>query len=130
MKQSLILISIVLFTGLAAFAQKAEVLYFKANLTCCQAKACDALEKDVQAIVEKNFTRAKVVFREVKLSDEANKTLVDKHNAKSQTVVMVVKKRKSEKVIELTDLVQKYSRSSEKADVEKEFVAKINEGLK
>jgi hypothetical protein len=130
MKKTLVLISIVLFTGLAAVAQKAEVLYFKANLACCKAKACDALEKDVKAIVEKNFTKEKVVFTEVRLSDEANKALVEKHNAKSQTVVMVVKKRKSEKVIDLTELVQQYSRSIDKDAVEKEFVAKINEGLK
>jgi hypothetical protein len=115
--------------AVAAMAQTAEVLYFKANLACCQAKACASLEKDIQTIITKNFA-SKVTFTEVKLDDAANKATVEKHKAKSQTVVMVVKKKKKENVVDLSDIVRKYQRSGNKEEFEKELVARIKEGLK
>lgn len=130
MKKTLLLLSLVILMGASAIAQKAEVLYFKANLACCAARACATVEKDVKATVEKNFTKDKVVFKQVKLDDPANKALVDKHNAKSQTVVMVVKKRRGETVIDLTDIVRKYSRNNNKAELEKDLVARMTPALK
>lgn len=130
MKKSLLTLAALMLIGFASVAQKAEVLYFKAELACCKAKACNALEGDVKALVEKNFTSEKVTFLEVKLADESNKELVDKYNAKSQTVVIVSKKRKKETSIDVSDIIRNYSRSQNKEDFEKELIAKINESLK
>jgi len=130
MKKTLLLLSLVMLMGTTAIAQKAEVLYFKANLACCQARACATVEKDVKTAVEKNFTNDKVVFRQVKLDDPANKALIDKHNAKSQTVVLVVKKRKGETVVDLTDIVRTYTRNSNKEALEKDIVARMKPALK
>jgi len=116
--------------AVAAMAQTAEILYFKANLACCQAKACASLEKDIQTIITKYFASNKVTFTEVKLDDAANKATVEKHKAKSQTVVMVVKKKKKETVVDLSDIVRKYQRSGNKEEFEKELVARIKAGLK
>jgi uncharacterized lipoprotein YehR (DUF1307 family) len=130
MRKSFLLFVLAVFISATTVAQKAEVLYFKANLTCCQAKACYTLESDVKAVVEKNFPSSKVVFKEVKIADEANKELVEKYHAKSQTVVMVIKKRKKEKVVDLSAVVRQYARSSNKDDFEKEFVDRVKAGLR
>jgi hypothetical protein len=119
-----------IFISITLMAQKAEVIYFKADLACCQAKACNALQNDVKVIVENNFKADNVVFKEVKLSDISNKELVEKYNAKSQTVVVVVKKKKSEKTVDITDMVRSYSRLNNKEEFEKQLVAKINETIK
>jgi RNA polymerase-interacting CarD/CdnL/TRCF family regulator len=116
--------------GFASMAQKAEVLYFKADLACCQAKACNALEGEVKAIVEKNFNGETVVFKEVKLTDEGNKDLVAKHNAKSQTVVIVSNRKKKETVVDVSDIIRAYSRNQNKEELEKQLLAKINETMK
>jgi hypothetical protein len=116
--------------GLATFAQKTEVLYFKADLACCQARACNALEGDVKAVVEKNFNGETVVFKEIKLADPNNKELIEKYNAKSQTVVIVTHKKKKETFVDVTDIVRNYSRFKNKEELEKNFVAKINESMK
>lgn len=130
MKRIILSLAIVAMATVGVMAQTAQVLYFKANLACCQAKACAALEKDVQTVVDKNFSSNKVTFTEVKLADAANKELVEKHNAKSQTVVLVVKKKKKEKVIDLSDIVRRFQRNGDKDQFEKELVARIKEGLK
>jgi hypothetical protein len=130
MKKSTFILAALMLIGIASVAQKVEVIYFKAELACCKAKACNALEEEVKAVVEKNFASDKVAFSEVKLADEQNKELVEKHNAKSQTVVIVSKKRKKEIVIDVSDIVRNFSRSQNKTEFEKELVTKINEILK
>jgi hypothetical protein len=130
MKKSTFILAALMLIGFASVAQKVEVIYFKAELACCKAKACNALEEEVKAVVEKNFASDKVAFNEVKLADEQNKELVEKHNAKSQTVVIVSKKRKKEMVIDVSDIVRNFSRSQNKTEFEKELVTKINEILK
>jgi|GEM_PF-6078478 len=44
-----------LFVSIGVFAQKklvkVEVLYFKAQLSCCQDKTCNAIETDVKKIM-------------------------------------------------------------------------------
>ncbi len=130
MKQLFTILAFVLLSVVVLKAQKVEVLYFKANLACCQAKACNAVEAEVKALVEKNFAADKVAFKEVKLADEANKELVAKFSAKSQTLVIVGKKRKKEVVADISEVVQKYTRSQNKEEFERDLVAKINEVLK
>lgn len=130
MKKSLFTLAALMLIGFSTYSQNAEVLYFKAELDCCKAKACDALEADVKTIVEKNFTSEKVTFKEVKLADEANKELVEKYSAKSQTVVIIAKNEKNETSVDISDIIRNYSRSQNKEDFEKELVAKINESLK
>jgi len=130
MKRTALLVAALMLLAFALKAQKVEVLYFKAELACCKAKVCNALEGEVKSIVEKNFAPDKVTFREVKLVDESNKELVEKHSAKSQTVVVITKKRKKETAVDVSDLVRNFSRSQNKAEFEKELVAKINESLK
>lgn len=124
-----VLLALFLAVGvLASVAQKAEVLYFKAELACCQAKACDAIEADVKAIIDNNFDDETVSFKEVKLADASNKELVEIHKAKSQTVVIVAKKK--ETIVDVSDIVRNYSRSRNKAVFETELLAKINESIK
>lgn len=134
MKKPIIFIIVALFATSMLFAQSkkktAEVLYFKANLACCKAKACNALETDIKAIVEKNYPNGEVVFKQVKLTEEANKPLIDKFSAKSQTVIIVVKTKKKEYTADVSNIVQTYVQSQDKVLLEKELTAKINELLK
>lgn len=109
---------------------KAEVLYFKANLACCKAKACQLLENDIKIIIEKNYPQGNVVFREIKIADEINKEIVDKYKAGSQTVILVYKKKKKENFVNLSDIVKKYQSSQNREELEKELLAKINETIK
>jgi len=112
------------------YAQKVEVLYFKAQLACCKAAACNNLEAEVKGIIEKNFAKKAVTFKQVALADEANKALVEKYEAKSQTVVLVVTKKKKETAVDVSDIVRRYARTNDKAAFEKELTDKINESLK
>ncbi|MCL2329531.1 MAG: hypothetical protein FWC39_13610 [Bacteroidetes bacterium] len=131
MKRIIILFALGIAT-MSVYAQKnsVEVLYFKAQLTCCKAASCNNLEGEVKSIIEKNFAGKAVTFKQVPLADEANKALVEKYNAKSQTVVLVVTKKKTETSVDVSDIVRRYARSDDKAAFEKELTAKINEALK
>jgi DNA-binding protein len=119
-----------LLMGMSASAQKAEVLYFKADLACCMARACDAVESDVKAVIESNFNNGDIKFSSVKISDEVNKSIVEKHNARSQSVVIVAKGKNAETVLDVSDIVRNYSRSRDKATLEKELLAKVSECIK
>jgi hypothetical protein len=107
-----------------------EVLYFKANLCRCKAGACNALQADVDSVLIKYFQNENIEFKVIKLADEANKDLVTKFNAKSQTVVIVSTKRKKENAIDVSDIVANYSKSKDKVKFENEMKDKINEILK
>lgn len=108
MKNLLLVLIFSLGTALTITAQKAEFLYFKADLACCKAKACNSLESDLKALIEKNYPKGEVFFKTIKISDEANKDLVAKHNASSQTCILVVKRKKGEIYYNMSDLVKKY----------------------
>ena len=111
-------------TVLAASPKKGvEVLYFKAQLSCCQARACNTLENDIKTLIAANFDTSKVTFTEVLLADAKNKALVEQYKAKSQTVVVVNAKKK--KTIDVSDLVRTYLRNGDKATFEKELIQKI-----
>ncbi len=114
--------------GGSAFAQKMEVLYFKADLACCRAKACDALESDLKSIMESNFNDDNIEFTTVKISDAANKALVEKYNAGSQTVIVLTTQKGDE--TDITDVVRNYSRKRDKANFEKELLARLLENDK
>jgi anti-sigma28 factor (negative regulator of flagellin synthesis) len=129
MKKLMLLMVVTIFAVTTLTAQKAEVLYFKANLACCKARACAGLQKEVQGIIEANFTAKDLVYKTVQLEEAANKQLVEKHKARSQTLVLVVKKRRGETVVDLSDLVRKYQRDRNKADFEKELVARIKTAI-
>lgn len=116
--------------GLFAQKNKVEVLYFKAQLSCCKAASCNKIENEIKDIIKKNFEGKAVGFKQVLLSDQANKALIEKYNAKSQTVILVSKKKKKETFADLSDIVQKYSNSKDKATFEKEIINRINEKLK
>jgi hypothetical protein len=117
MKPLNLLFLLSVFTMGSLFAQNSanyEVLYFKANLSCCQAKACDALQKDVAEVFESNFDSKDVSFKVVKLEDDANQELIDKYNAKSQTVVCVKSGSDTEKYADLSPIVRKYRSHEDK----------------
>jgi len=131
MKKSFVLI-LVMMLALAGFSQKgttAVVMYFKADLACCKARACASLENEVKTIVESNFTKGNVVFKEVKISDPENAELVKQYNAQSQTVIIVVQKKKKFNSLEATDLVKTYARSQDKASFETAFVKLIKDNM-
>lgn len=107
-----------------------EVLYFKANLCRCKAGACNALQADVDSVIVKYFHDENIEFKVIKLADAANKDLVEKYHAKSQTVVIVSKKKKKEYSIDVSDIVANYSRTKDKTKFENEMQGKIDEILK
>jgi hypothetical protein len=129
MKKLIFMMALTIIGLSAVTAQKAEVLYFKANLACCKARACAGVQQDVQSILKSNFTEKELVYKTVQLEDAANKSLVEKHKARSQTVVLVVKKRRGETVVDLSDLVRKYQRDRNKADFEKAMVARVKAAI-
>lgn len=120
-------IMLIAFMAIAStgFGQKAKVIYFKANLSCCQARACDQLESSIKSIVEKHFTSDEVGFHEVKLANKNNKSLVKKYNAKSQTVAVV----NNDETLDISDLVATYQRSRSKKEAEQKIVDKIKSML-
>ena len=131
MKKAIILLALSIATmGVYAQKNKVEVLYFKAQLACCKAAACNNLENEVKSIIEKNFAGKAVTFKQVALADEANKALVEKYEAKSQTVVLVVTKKKKETAVDVSEIIRRYARTNDKAAFEKELTDKINEVLK
>jgi TRAP-type C4-dicarboxylate transport system substrate-binding protein len=125
-----ILSILIAFVGLqiSVSAQKSEVYYFKADLPCCQARACNSIEEEVKQIV--TAKGGEVEFKVVRLSDPANKELVDKYNAKSQTVVILSKNKKKEKVVDASDVVRQYARSGNKDQFEKDLLARVNDSKK
>ncbi|NCC18817.1 MAG: hypothetical protein EOM29_07750 [Bacteroidia bacterium] len=124
-KISLLVLALIISVG--AIAQKpakgVEVLYFKAELACCQARACNNLENITKTIIEKNFKSNKVTFKTIKLADQGNKSLVDLYKAKSQTVVLVNARKK--KTLDVSDIVRKFARHNDQTTFEEELVAKI-----
>jgi len=132
MKNLLLVLVLSAITALSATAQKAEFLYFKAQLGCCQAKSCNSLEGDLKTLIETNYPKANVIFKTVMIADEANKELVEKHNAKSQTCVLVVKNKKGDKIIDMTPMAKKYmvAKPDSKEMAGKELVLEIQKNLK
>ncbi|MDR2010936.1 MAG: hypothetical protein LBQ22_10705 [Bacteroidales bacterium] len=130
MKKGILIITLFLASvGLYAQKNNVEVLYFKAELACCQATACNNLESEIKSIVEKNFPSENVTFKQVSLVNDANKALVSKYNAKSQTVVLVTTKNGKESSIDVSDIVRKYVRNENKKAFEKSMIEKIKESL-
>jgi len=131
MKKIFVLFFVFMLAGVMLFGQtgkgQMEVLYFKANLACCKARACSALEADIQTIVQKNFADSSVVFKEIKLADEANKSLVEKYKAQSQTVILIKNKKKKEFSADVSDIVKAYVQNQNKEAFEQALLAKINE---
>ncbi len=123
-KLALVLFALSMMAG-QAVAQKVEVMYFKANLACCHARACNHLENQVKAIVEENFQNGEVVFRAVRISDPSNAELVEKYSARSQTVVVVSANRRKEKVTDATQMVQDFRRTRNKDAFEENFIGAI-----
>lgn len=135
-KRTLILLMSIFLLPSIAFAQdaklkknKAEVLYFKDRLPCCKGRACNILQSDVDSVVTKNFADKKVAFRVIYMTVPENKELVEKYKAKSQTVLVIKKKRKKETIVDLTPIVKSYQSHRDKAKFETEMKAKIKEVL-
>lgn len=125
MRKNLLTIILLVFISIAAFGQKAEVLYFKANLPCCPARACNQLETDIKEIIENNFSNDKVVFKTIKIADKKNSEITNKYNAKSQTVVII----SGDKAIDVSDIVKTYSRRKNKEEFKSQLIAQINKSL-
>lgn len=133
MKKTLILVAMsFMFIGLSYGQKKnsTEVLYFKAQLSCCKARACNMLQTDIDSVVAKYFSDKNIDFKVVMLNDDANKELVEKHTAKSQTVIMVQTKRKKEYITDLTPIVDAYKRSRDKEKFETDMKTTIQSSLK
>ncbi len=132
MKKSIVFIFAVML-AMAGFAQKNSsciVMYFKADLACCKARACAALENDVKSVVEKNFTNGDVIFKEIKISDPENASLVEKYKAQSQTVIIVANKKKKFASVDASALVKDYVKSQDKTAFETSFVKLIQDSMK
>ena len=131
--QFVILLSFIVMAAVASAKEKknmVEVLYFKANLACCKARACDALEGKVKEIIQKNWADSSVTFRQVKLTDSTNVALVKKYNAQSQTLVLLKTGKKKEMTMDVSALLQEYAKTNDAQKFENEFIAKINEFIR
>ncbi len=130
MKSKIIFLTLIFGLVFGAHAQKSkqtiEVLYFKANLACCKARACNALESELKTMIETNFVDGNVVFKVVKIADEQNKDLVQQYNAQSQSIVIVKKKKKIDAFADVSNLAKEYVSSGDKEAFEAALVAKIN----
>ena len=119
--------------SVSVFAQnkgtKVEVLYFKAQLACCQARACNTLEVDVQKVIDNNFKNNNVSFKEIKLNDSANSELIKTYNAKSQTVVLVATKKSKRISVDVSDIVSEYAKNSDFEVFQKKLSEQINQLL-
>lgn len=126
---TLIAIALIMISGNDLIAQSkkstTEVLYFKANLACCKARACNAAEADIKAVVEKNFPDGQVAFREVKLDDPANKEIIERFNAQSQTLIVMSNTKKKENIADCSDILKRYNNTKDKTALENELVEKI-----
>jgi hypothetical protein len=129
MKKTLIFSTLFLLSTLAAVAQKTEVLYFKAELGCCMARACDALQNDIKTVIEKHYDAKSVVFKEVRLNNPANKQLIEKYKAKSQTVI-IVKNGDTESFKDLSPVARKHLRLGNIEELETDLIAELTESLK
>ncbi len=127
-KSFFILIAFVLMAGITN-AQKVEVLYFKANLACCHARACNQLESQVKSVIEKNYQNGDVVFITVPIGIAENQELVDKYNASSQSVVIVSKKRRKETITDATAIVRDFRRTRNMEAFEQSLTQEINKVL-
>ncbi len=135
MKKILVVMFLVYSTVTATtFAQQqkgtVEVLYFKTNLACCKARACNALEGKVIEVVDKNWTDGSVTFRQVKLSDSTNTDLVKKYNARSQSLILIKTNKKKKASLDISAILQEYAKTNDTQKFETEFTAKINEFIK
>jgi hypothetical protein len=134
MKKQIVFLFALLLASTSLLAQskntKAVVMYFKADLACCKARACASIENDIKAIVEENFQNGNVVFSSIRISDPENAAMVEQYKAKSQTVMIVVSKKKKVSSVEASELVSKYVRDRDKEAFEKEFVQLINANMK
>ena len=135
MKKNILMLFLALLTVTATtFAQQKkntiEVLYFKANLACCKAKACNNLEANVKSIVEKNWADGSVTFRQVKLSDTLNNELIKKYNAQSQTLVIVKTYKKKATSLDISPILKEFAKTNDTTKFKSEFTAKVNEVIK
>jgi hypothetical protein len=130
MLKNIALLFAAIVIGLTSYAQQTEVLYFQAELACCRAKACNDMQSEIKALIESKFNKNDVKFTVVKLSDTANKSLVEKYNATSQTVVIVTTKRNKETVKDISDIVKAYTRTRDKSTFENQLFAQIKETSK
>ncbi len=114
----------------SAFAQSKktdiEVLYFKAQLACCQARSCNKIEGDVKDMIDKMYPNANVKYKVVQMESEANKALVQKYKARAMSLVIVNNSKKKETFVDASDIVRQYYRSGDKAKLEKDLKEKIN----
>lgn len=124
MKKSFFLILVSCIFAINVVGQKAEVLYFKANLGCCAARACENLETSVKAVVEENFDESEVVFRTIMLTHEDNADIVKKYNAGSQTVVIVNTENGENQNV--TDLIRNFRRTRNNDDFQAGMISAIN----
>lgn len=109
---------------------KVEVLYFKANLACCKARTCNAIEADIKSMVENKYADGKVVFKQVRIADSTNAPLVTKYNAQSQTVIIRKTSSKKDVYFDASAMVKQYYADMKKDVFEQQFFAKIDEMLK
>lgn len=120
----LLLFACCFFVG-QAFTQQVEVLYFKANLGCCQARACSNLESNVKGVIEDNFDADQVVFKTVWLNNEDNAEIVNKLNARSQSVFIV----NSDEIVDISDIVRDFRRTRNTEDFETGIIETVKKLL-
>ncbi len=130
--KKLLFTNLILLVSVIMYSQNAEFYYFKANLSCCQARACNALEGELKSLIETSFPKGDVKFKTIMIADENNKDIINKYQAKSQTCILIVKKRNSEFWYDMTPFVKKYqyAKEDEKKLRGQELVLEIQKNIK
>lgn len=124
MKLLFLVITGLLFSG-QLHSQNVEVLYFRADLGCCQARACQFFSGQVKEAVEQNYDNNKVAFRVVRISNPDNSDLVQEHNARSMSLVVVnTANGKSEDV---SEAMAEYRRNRDMDKLEEALINAINQ---
>mgnify|MGYP005840671329 CR=1 FL=1 len=126
---TLILLTTILTNIIAQKKTKVEVLFFKADLSCCMKRACDQLYSDIQNVIKETYPQGNVILKEIKISDPQNKQLVDKYKAINETVIVVANKKKKIFENNVTQIVANYKKTKNTNNFKKEFCEIINKYL-
>lgn len=106
-----------------------EVLYFRTKQCACKTRASDALENKVKSLIMENYPDRNITFKQVWLNDKENAPLIEKYEAKPQTVVLVKTRRKKEWTTDLTEQVKNLSMRGKTEAAETELKTLIAENL-
>jgi hypothetical protein len=92
---------------------KLEVLYFHSTYRCV---TCNAVENNAKKLIEENYKaqldNGTIKFASYNVDDEANKTLAEKYQISSSTLLIINKYGKKEIKTDFTDIAFQYANTN------------------